>query len=236
MRKYGTFLSLYSDVVGKIAKMRYSITIPFMKLSGETKIFIGIIITTIVLIGGAMALFSKQENAPALTKEELIPTGTFTKGSASASAFLVEFSDFQCPACKGFLPTVESIVNQYGDKLLYAYRYFPLAQHPYAMKAAIAAEAANRQGKFWELHELLFADQDKLSDELVQEHAKKIGLNMDQFNSDLKDSSVQAAVDKDQSDGNRFGVNATPTFYLNGKALRLNTPQDLQQAVADALK
>jgi len=207
-----------------------------MKLTGETKLFIGIIVATIVLIGGALLLFSRQANTPPINKADLIPAGTFTRGSASASAYLVEFSDFQCPACKAFEPVVDAIIKQYGDTLLYAYRYFPLTQHPYAMKAAIAAEAGNREGKFWELHEALFADQDKLSDEIVQKDAQSLGLDMDQFNKDLKDPAVQEKVNKDLADGNKFGINSTPTFFLSGKKLNVSTPQDLQQAVADALR
>ena len=207
-----------------------------MKLTGETKLFIGIIVVTIILIGGAMFVFGRQASAPAFSKSDMIPTGTYTRGSASASAYLVEFSDLQCPACKAFEPTVDAIVQQYGGKLLYAYRYFPLTQHPYGMQAAVAAEAANRQGKFWEFHDQLFTDQDSLSDDTVQKDAQKVGLNMEQFNKDLKDSSVQDKVNKDQADGNKFGVNATPSFYLNGTLLQLNAPSDLTQAVADAVK
>ena len=207
-----------------------------MKLSGEAKIFIGIMVVTVVLIGGAMIFFGKQASAPALSKTDLIPPGTYTRGSASASAYLVEFSDLQCPACKAYEPLIDTIVQQYGDKLLYAYRYFPLTQHPYSTQAAIAAEAANRQGKFWELHDQLFADQDQLSDATVQKDAQKLGLNMDQFNKDLKDTAISDIVAKGVSDGNKFGVNATPTFFLNGKMLNAISPQDLQQAVIDAIK
>jgi protein-disulfide isomerase len=207
-----------------------------MKLTGETKLYIGIIVVTIALIGGAIALFSRQAEVPTRSREELIPDGTFTRGNASASAYLVEFSDFQCAACKAFEPFVDAIIQQHSDKLLYAYRYFPLTQHPYSMKAAIAAEAANRQGKFWEFHEALFKDQDTLSDETVQKIAQDMKLDIDVFNKDLKGPAVQAKIEKDQKGGETFGINATPTFFLNGKALSISTPQDLQQAVADAVK
>lgn len=208
-----------------------------MRLTSETKLFLGIIIATIVIIGGAMVVFSRQDNAPAIARNELILPDTHTKGDASASAYLVEFSDLQCPACKAFQPTVAQIINDYGSKVTFGYRHFPLTQHPYSSQAAIAAEAAGRQGKFWEMHDAIFnSDQEKLSDAVVTDMAKTLGLNLDQFAADVKDSKLKDLVDRDVAAGTKFGINATPTFFLNGKRLEIATFADLSQAVKEAIK
>lgn len=208
-----------------------------MKLTGETKLFLGIILFTLVIIGGAILLFSHQDNAPAIGRDQLITADTYVKGNASASAYLVEFSDLQCPACKAFQPTLNQILTDYGSKLAFGYRHFPLDQHPYSVKAAIAAEAAGRQGKFWEMHDGIFAsDQEKLSDQVVADIAKSLNLNMDQFTKDIADKALADKVNKDRDAGNTFGINATPTFFLNGKRLQVATFDDLTQAVKDAVK
>jgi protein-disulfide isomerase len=210
-----------------------------MKLTGETKLFIGIILITIAIIGGAMFLFSRQDSASTVVipRNELILATTHVKGNASASAYLVEYSDLQCPACKAFQPTVDQLLKTYGDKLTFAYRHFPLDQHPYALKAAIADEAAGRQGKFWEMHDGIFAaDQEKFSDQVMTDIATKLNLDMAQFQKDSADPALNDIVIKDRDDGNKFGINSTPTFFLNGKRLQVATFDDLTNAVKDAVK
>ena len=207
--------------------------------SNETKIILGIIITSIVLIIGAIAVFSKQETASqvSFTREELLPSETQKKGNASASAYLVEFSDFQCPACKAFQPLISDIFSKYSDKLLFGYRHYPLPQHPFAEKAAYAAEAAGKQGKFWEYHDKLFAqNQDNFSDQMFSDIAKELGLNEEQFNQDKESSQIKEKVSNDHNAGNTFSVNATPTFYLNGEKLTLRSGQDLLTAIEDVIK
>ncbi len=204
-----------------------------MKLTGETKLFLGIIIATIALIGGAIFLFSKS--APILSRKDLIPSGTPTRGNADAKVFLVEFSDFQCPACKAAKPAVDAVVTQYKDKLVFGYRYFPLDQHPFGMKAAMAAETANRQGKFWEMYDVLFANQEKFSDSIFTDLAKQLNLDMDKFTKDLADNTIKQKIEQDRSYGSQIGVNATPTFFLNGKKLDLTSFGDIKKAVEEAV-
>ncbi|MEK7141123.1 MAG: thioredoxin domain-containing protein, partial [Patescibacteria group bacterium] len=122
-----------------------------MKLTGESKVLLGILATSIAFIGAAVFFFNKPAPTPKpYPKEALIAGDSHATGNASASAYLVEFSDFQCPACKAFTPTVDALVKKYSDKLLFVYRHFPLDQHAFAIPAALAAEAAGKQGKFWE--------------------------------------------------------------------------------------
>ena len=208
-----------------------------MKLTGETKLFLGIIIASVALIGGAVLLFSKPTPpAPTLSRQDLLPAGTPTKGNPDAKVFLVEFSDFQCPACKAAQPAVDAIITQYKDKMVFGYRYFPLDQHPFGLKSSLVAAAADQQGKFWEMHDALFANQEQFSDELFPKLAQQLHLNMDEFTKAVSDSSTSARVQKDVEYGNQIGVNSTPTFYLNGNKLTLTTYDDLKNAVAEAVK
>ena len=160
------------------------------KLSGETKVFLGIILFTVLIIVGAMIFFTKKENAPALSRKDLITPDAHTFGNASASAYLVEFSDFQCPACGAYEPIVEQVRLNFKDKLLFVYRQFPLTQHEHADKAARASEAAARQGKFWEMHDALFSKQANLDDATINGLVKDLGLNADQFNKDISDPAI----------------------------------------------
>lgn len=205
-----------------------------MKLTGETKLFLGIILGTIVIIGAAVMLLSKPEVA--LTKADLITQDTPTKGPSDAKVFLVEFSDFQCPACKAAQPVVDDIVKTYKDKVLFAYHHYPLDQHPFAQKAAEAAEAARAQGKFWEMHDLLFLNQEKFSDTLFSDLAKQLDLDMEKFDTALKNRTHTQRVLDDKAFGNTVGIEATPTFFLNGKRLNLATFAELKPLVDEAIK
>ena len=204
-----------------------------MQLTGETKFFIGLIIATFLIIGIGVAVYSRPE--PVLKREELITFASHTRGNIEAQNYLVEFSDYQCPACGTFKPLVDQIVEKYKDKLLFAYRNFPLAQHEFAEKAAETAEAAGEQGKYWEMHDYLFANQANFSDEVFQEGAKKIGLDMDKFNESLKSGKFKSIIQDDLSYGTTHGVNSTPTFFLNGKKLSLFNQSDLETEVAKAI-
>lgn len=211
-----------------------------MILSSETKLFLGIISVTLVVLIGAVFFFSQpQKPAKTYSREELIPKNAHIAGSASASAYLVEFSDFQCPACKAIKPLVDDILKTHASNLTFVYRHYPLSQHPYSTKAALAAEAASLQGKFYEMGDKLFAieDQEKLSDEYVLTVAKEIaGLDVAQFENDWKKESGKEVIAGDVAFGNAAGVNATPTFFLNGVKLELTSFADLSTKVNEALK
>src|SRR3989344_9671208 len=123
------------------------------------------LVATFAIIGMAAWAFTRPEKPVSVSKETLVPADAHKKGNPDAAVYLVEFSDFQCPACAAFAPTVQEIIEKHKDKLLVSYRHFPLDQHPYAVEAAIAAEAAAQQGKFWGMADLLFTNQTRLSDE-----------------------------------------------------------------------
>lgn len=205
-----------------------------MNLTSETKIFIGIAIVTIAILVGGIFLFSQPEKT--LSRGELLPSGTMTTGNASASAYLVEFSDFQCPACKAFKPTVDEVLAKYQDKLAFGYRHFPLDQHEWAETAAIAAVAAGKQGKFWEMYDYLFTHQDEFSKDFLASAPAELALDPAKFKEAINSEEVKNMVLKDRAAGLGFGVNSTPTFFLNGKKLNASSPQDLVAKVAAEVK
>ena len=139
------------------------------------------------------------------------------QGPSNAPITLVEFGDFQCPHCGAVYPVVKQIQKKLGKKLRFVFRHFPLSNaHPFALPAAIAAEAAGRQHKFWEMHDILFEQQDRLSRSAIIEFAIEIGSNIPAFKIDLLDQSLVEKVESDFESGVRSGVNGTPSFYING--------------------
>ena len=115
-------------------------------------------------------------------------------------------------------------------------KHFPLPMHRFARKAAIAALAAGKQGKFWEFHERLYANQRSLNEAKVQEIARELGLNMDQFNQDLKDPGIESLIDRDSNNARQAGVRGTPTIFVNGKLLKNRTIPGFQQAIDAELR
>ncbi len=139
------------------------------------------------------------------------------EGPADAPLTLVEYGDYQCPYCGAAYPVVKRVQKKLGKKLRFVFRNFPLTQaHPYALIAAEAAEAAALQGKFWEMHDLLFEQQTFLEPDIIPSWAEKIGLNLEKFESDIEQAVVEKRIKEDRQSGIRSGVNGTPTFFING--------------------
>ena len=140
------------------------------------------------------------------------------KGNPEAPIVLVKYGDFQCPHCARAHLVVTQMQRELGTDLKFVFRNFPLAKiHPEATLAAIAAEAAARQEKYWEMHDLIFENQDELGEELLFDIAQELQLDMDRFRLDLADPALAAKVEADFESGIRSGVNATPTFFINGE-------------------
>ena len=140
-----------------------------------------------------------------------------TSGPEDAPVTLVEYGDYECPYCGMAYKVVKSAQRELGKQLRFVFRNFPLAEaHPHARLAAEAAEAAAAQGKFSEMHDLLFEHQDALEAEDIIGYAKSLGLDMAQFARDLKDPKTTKRVRDDFRSGVRSGVNGTPTFFING--------------------
>jgi protein-disulfide isomerase len=138
------------------------------------------------------------------------------QGSAEAPVTLLEYGDYECPYCGKAYPLVKQVQEALGDRLRFAFRNFPLnTVHPHASIAAQAAEAAGAQGKFWEMHDLLFEHQDDLADADLVQYALKLGLEVYRFEADLSSEAFAARVREDFRSGVRSGVNGTPTFFIN---------------------
>jgi protein-disulfide isomerase len=128
------------------------------------------------------------------------------------------------------------VLEKYPNDVKLVIKHYPLPMHSYARKAATAALAAGKQGKFWEIHEKLFASQKDLSDSKVEGIAREIGLNMEQFNKDLKDPVIASLIDRDINSGREANVQGTPTIFVGGKLLNQRSLQGFQQAIEAKLK
>lgn len=163
---------------------------------------------------------------------------THVKGNPDAQVVLEEYSDFQCPACAAMAPVVLGLMEEFGDQIRFEYKHFPIQQaHPYAVQAAMAAEAAGQQGKFYEFHDLLFENQAIWSrsatpNALFQQYAAELELDMDLFRRHANASLLRDKVLAQQVEGRERGVTGTPTMYLNGQRMTYSTyPEFLEQVV-----
>ena len=146
------------------------------------------------------------------------PKHDHLQGPIDAPITLLEYGDYQCPACGDAYPMVKAIQQRMGRELCFAFRNFPLTNiHPYAEHAAEVAEAAGVQGRFWEMHDLLFENQRALHDDDLVSYAKTLGLDDARLAREVRDGEHTARVREDFRHGVRAGVNATPTFFINGE-------------------
>lgn len=161
----------------------------------------------------------------------------WVRGNAEASVNLIEYSDFQCPACKSFYPVVKALSEEYPDDLVVVYRHFPLKSiHRNAFAAAKASEAAGKQNKFWEMHDLIFDNQEDWENERnpkdkFTSYAKELELDEEKFFNDFESSEVESDVNSDLLKANSLGVNSTPTFYLNGNKIQPGSYDDLKNII-----
>jgi protein-disulfide isomerase len=149
---------------------------------------------------------------PAVNAEDL------RLGNCNAAITIVEFGDYQCPHCRHAHALIKHLMKDKGTELHFVFRNFPLNEsHPYAFTAALAAEAAGKQGKFWEMHGLIYEHQDQLSPAFLLTLAQRLQLNNEQFGLDWQSDAGKNKVERDFESGVRSGVNGTPTFFLNSK-------------------
>ncbi len=134
------------------------------------------------------------------------------------------------------MPVLEQVLEKYPQDVKVVFKNFPLQNHKFAMKAAVAALAAESQGKFWEFHDLLFENYNKINDQKIQDIAVAVGLNLEEYEKMKKDPSVQGKVRRDLSDGRRAGVRGTPTVFVNGRRLRDRSLKGFQVAIDKQLE
>jgi protein-disulfide isomerase len=173
--------------------------------------------------------------APKLLDDPVpIPTlGSPAMGPANARITLVEFSDFQCPYCSKAVAQINATLKAYPNDVRLIFKQYPLDSHPEAAISAAAALAAHQQGKFWPMHNVMFANRPKLSRQSILAWAKEIGLDMKRFTADLDSDAIRKTVLRDHSDGDKAGVEGTPTVFLNGQKYNSDLAPDAIKPVID---
>ena len=194
-------------------------------------------ISAVVLLVGSFI----YSNSAANKANEGVSFSENVKGNSEAVVVLTEYSDFQCPACGQTFPVVQDIMAQYGDRLRFEYKHFPLISiHPYAVPAAIAAEAAGQQDKFFEMHDKLFENQSTWSASSNPQayfirYAEEIGLDVVQFKTHLGSSLIKDRVMEGYSEARSLGLTGTPTFLLNGERVQYQSFDELITLIETAI-
>lgn len=169
---------------------------------------------------------------------EPISEQDWPRGPEDAPVTVVEYGDYDCPSCRGAYEMIETLLAQQGERIRFAFRHFPLTKaHPRALPAARAAEAAGRQGRFWQMHEAIFTGPIQPSDEQLHDYAGQIGLDIQRFTDDFADRQLEREILRRRMQGLRSGVNGTPTFFINGDRYRGEVSLEaLTEAVESAAK
>ena len=180
------------------------------------------------------AQLSREPEGPDPAAVHTIRTeGVPSKGPETAPVTIAEFSEFQCPFCLKADPTVKRIAEVYRDQVRIVWKHYPLTMHQNATVAALAAEAAGNQNKFWEYHDKLFANQKSLAVESLQQYARDLGLDMDRFEKDRLNPETRKRVEADMAEAEALRVSATPSFFINGRFLRGAQPFEALAKIID---
>jgi len=197
---------------------------------------------------GAMLYRAKRPQLLTIPGDKVLPgkgdaESVHIRGNPQAPVTLEEFGDFQCPPCGNIAVFIDELVKEYGPRLRIVFRNFPLPNHKHAREAALAAEAAGLQGRFWEMHDVLYREQAVWSKAdnvpaLFNGYAGMIGLNLDQFKKDVDGGKTKARVDSDHERGDSLGVQSTPTVFINNHQVGPNdkTPDGLRATIDAALQ
>lgn len=209
------------------------------------KYSIFIVLAVVVIIFGAFKLSGPSQNqtlGEATSNVPEINSSDWVKGEKAAKVTLIEYSDFQCPGCGISYPIIKQLNQNFSDKMQFVYRHFPLKQHLNAEPVARAAEAAGKQGKFWEMHDLIFENQSQWSNEknaqdLFFKYAESLNLDLEKFKNDLNLNEIKDKIKNDYQRGFEIGVNETPTFFLNN--VKLQNPrsyEEFKKIIEDAIR
>lgn len=220
----------------------------------KDKFVLGIILLTVVVLIGGVFFASKMSspsssetsNSTPVSDEQKklleVVSDDYIKGNKEASVTIVEYLDFECEACSAYYPLVKQLAEEFKTDVRFVNRYFPLPGHKNGMQAALAVEASARQGKYWEMHDKLFAEQKNWGEKpaadpkIFEGYAQQIGLNMDQFKKDVASKEVKDRVERDNNSGTKLGVSGTPTFFLNGdKIPNPKSPDDFKSFINAAI-
>ncbi|MCX6727334.1 MAG: thioredoxin domain-containing protein [Candidatus Saccharibacteria bacterium] len=215
-----------------------------------SKRFLVILAVCVLGLVGIYVATSKKADAPT-SKTGSSSTSKLSNnviGKNTKGVQLTEYGDFQCPACGAYHPIVKQVVEKYKNEIQFQFRNFPLQQlHKNARSSARAAEAAAKQNKYWEMHDLLYEQQDAWKDSttpnvIFEGYASQLGLNTAKFKTDFASTEVNEIINADYAEGTRLEINSTPTFFLQGKKIT-QSPRDVEgfsklidQAIKDAKK
>ena len=189
-----------------------------------SKQFLAIIVVVILVLVGIFTLTGNKSSNGSKSSSGGTPTN-HVEGEGKSGVTLVEYGDFECPYCEQYYPIVQQVQTEFNDQITVQFRNFPLTSiHQNAFAAARAAEAAGLQNKFWQMHDLLYQNQNQwvqasAPTKYFNQYAQQIGLNAAQFQKDYSSTKVNDLINADMAAGNKLGVNATPTFYLDGKKI-----------------
>ncbi len=203
----------------------------------------------LVIAGSIGGFFWYESGRPKVSTDELLTVAAddWIKGNKDASVTLVEYFDFECEACGAYYPVVKRLAEELGNEVRFVNRYFPLPGHKNSMTSALAVEAAGRQGKYWEMHNILFENQRdwgerQASDpKIFENYARQIGLDMERYGKDIASQEVKDRIERDLRAGQELGLEGTPSFFLNGK--KIETPRGyeafktlIQSAISESSK
>jgi protein-disulfide isomerase len=179
-----------------------------------------------------------RPNQPDPNRVVDIPVGDSPiRGKKDAPVTVVEFSDYQCPFCARADPIVEEALKKYPDEIRFVYKQFPLTSiHPFAMGAAKAALAAGKQGKYWEMHDKLFANNRALKPEDLKKYAQEIGVDVAQWEKDMNSPEIQEQINKEMGEGRSAGVRGTPTIFVGGRQLQIRSAEGIKKLADQAQK
>lgn len=201
-----------------------------------------LILAAIAVVFGGIFWFSKSKSAKTNNTSQSAASNHVI-GKNTTGVVLVEYGDYQCPACGQFYPIVKQLQSTYNDKIQFRFANFPLVQiHQNAMVSARAAEAASLQGKFWEMHDLLYENQNSWStssdpNPYFEQYAKSLGLDVTKFKSDMASSRVLDTINADVSQVQALGGSGTPTFVINGKKIENpNSLAEFTKVIDEAIK
>lgn len=220
-------------------------------------LIIGIVVTVILVVGGVFLMTRGNFNSALITGTPIssnilvpkganetsgIENGNYLSATPSAKVTLVEFGDYECPACGEYNPIIKQLLSDFSGKINFVFRNFPLTQHANAMISSQAAEAAGLQGKFWQMHDKLYEstnDWSASSDakSIFVGYAQDLGLDINKFKTDIDSQAIKDKVQNDTNDGNSISLSETPTFYLNGVKIVSLTGNyaDFKKIISDQL-
>jgi len=218
-------------------------------ISQEVKILTGVGILTLIVVGAAAMIFggttpaAKKQVLAAKDQQILIRSDSYKLTAPGSKVTMVEFGDFECPACGEAYPDVKKLINAYKGKMTYVFREFPIPSHKYGFLAAYAAEAAGAQGKFFEMEDKLYSNQNEWADETKDtnamdyfvKYAQDLKLDVNKFKHDVENKTYDKRVQRDSKDGTKLGVEATPTFFINGEMIVGAIPYDQFKSKIDAI-